>query len=690
MNNKHKKNIVMIIVFVLLILIMAYVVYGVTKNTYNKVLTNEVFQSLENNDVYFFADNKFYTSLKNRLKEKDYNLTSDISLSTTMKDNIFSSLDLSKFNFSYNIEKDNTNDLSYHKMSTKYGGNHLLIVEAINDKKIFAIKSDEIVNRYVGLKKDNLESISSKLLEKDVDLSKEKVLKNFLLDREDINMEKLVDNSTVKPYIDIVKEKVSGKNITKKENVIVTLENDQVSTTEYTISFSSEQLNYILRNFSRQLELDDELISQLTIGNVTKVDTKNTTQNTIFLTKGEENNYNATINIWGENEPIEEQQPIDRQNTVSQENTISTNVDNQNIISQEQNTVINQIDSSEITNSVQIDNATSNQESVNTETSPQTTQENPTEQQQEIQPEEADNFQQLEQQPAQETIDETEEDENTIPEEDNFRTQGFISINEDTRYYGDDDFIIGENYGETFKNIEKLADDLNWISYIITGAKANCNESEMLEYIQNNLNDRIKNANTLNVKLYVAENKAVKINLEFPETHETFDIEIVSKGDKEKYLNLKFLTGEENDITGYSVSLYKKVSDNLNKLKYNINKINKNKINKKIIINIETKGNSNSQKYTNDLDFSISDIDGEFKVNTSNIIDFGAETNIEELNDENCLFIDEISDEELLQTSDAIKDKLLLVLREKNQNLNIIDTANSNTVILSNEDNNNE
>ena len=117
---------------------------------------------------------------------------------------------------------------------------------------------------------------------------------------------------------------------------------------------------------------------------------------------------------------------------------------------------------------------------------------------------------------------------------------------------------------------------------------------------------------------------------------------------------------------------------------------NKNKINKKIIINIETKGNSNSQKYTNDLDFSISDIDGEFKVNTSNIIDFGAETNIEELNDENCLFIDEISDEELLQTSDAIKDKLLLVLREKNQNLNIIDTANSNTVILSNEDNNNE
>ena len=690
----YKKIIITILIFLLVILTLSFVVYGVVKNTYNKALIKEIYDSLANNEISFFAENKFYNSLEEKFKKNDYNISSDISLSTTMKNNMFSDLDLSKFDFNCNVKRSNKEDIIYNKIIAKYSGNNLLTVEFTNDEKNFAIKSDEIVNKYVGLKKDNFEDVSSKILEKDVDFTSVNILKNYLIKREYIDLEKISDESILRPYIEIVKDNIIAKNISKKENVVVTLENDQVSTTEYTITFSSEQLNSILRKFSSQLENDDELISELVVSDVLKVDNtgmtsiQNKSSNSTVEIQAEENNYTATINIWGENVAFDENQSAESQNITAQESSTTENVVTQNTIIQEHNTSVNQVESNTITNATVSDGTTTSEEN---QIENVMSEENVDEQQTEIEQTEENISEQQETQTESEVeVETTLESDNTIPEADNYRTQGFISINEESRYYGDDEFIIGEDYDETLQNIVKLADSLDWKSYIYTGAKANCTESEMLEYLQNILSDRMKNANTAIVKVYVAENRAIKLSLEFPETFETLDIEIVSKGDKEKYLNIKTLVGDDNNTNGNSISIYKKTTENLNKMKFNINKIHQNKINKKIVINIETKGNSDSQKYTNNLDFSVSDSDGEFKVNTQNNINFVTISDIDALNDENCLFMDEIDDEELLLTMDSIKEKLMLVLREKNQNLEIIDTANSNTVILSNNENNNE
>ena len=117
------------------------------------------------------------------------------------------------------------------------------------------------------------------------------------------------------------------------------------------------------------------------------------------------------------------------------------------------------------------------------------------------------------------------------------------------------------------------------------------------------------------------------------------------------------------------------------------NKINKNKISQKTTINLQTKGTLNSKKYTIDSEVSYSDAQGEFKVQLTNSLNFDLTPEIEDLNADNCLFLDTLSNEELQATVDAIKQKTLEVLHEKNRNLNIIDTNNSNLIVQQTEQN---
>ena len=680
-----KKIIIMFIISLVLIAVLSFSVYSFIKNTYDNALKNEVFEGLKNNEIAFFTDNKIYNSILERLSKKNFEINSDIKLSTTMENNMFSELDLSKFSFNYNLKRNNKENISYHRLNTQYGGNGLIIIDAINEKNRFAIKSDEIVNRYVGLEKKNFQEISDKIFEEKIDFSSEKKIKKFIFERENIDLEKLSEYEVWSKYIDIIKSTVTADNISKKENVIVTLENDQSSTIEYTIAFSTEQFNSILRKISNELENDDELINEFIIADSTN--TKNIVRsknNSTVEIKAKENNYNATVNIWGENED----EALNTQNTASsQENQVSNNLSENAVVVNpvETNTVVNEavsnntvneaVDNNEISNTVSdrvlntlventvVENIISDEETIPQPVEQTTQQEN-----------------------TENTVEENRvESDNTVPQEDNFRLQGFISINENTEYVGENDFLIGKNYEETMKNISKVSKNINWVSYLLTGAKVNYTNTQIKDLLLNKLNERTKQSNTLIAKVYIVENKAVKLSLEIPETQEKFDIEIASKGDKEKYLNIKKIKGDENDINGEAISIYKKSSDSLNKLKIKFNKVQNSKINKKIAIDMNTTGNINSQKYTNTINITRTDSDGEFKINLSNKIEFKDDIEIEKINDDNCLFIDKLSDEEFLQTRDAIKEKINMVMGQKNQDLEIIDTANSNTIILSND-----
>lgn len=670
--NKNKKKIIRIaVIFLLILLLITYIGYSYyLKNNGKVALRNEFFDKLKKSDFAFFMEHPVYTKIAEKLNQENYESNSALKIASTMENNMFSQLDLSKFELNHQLVRNQSEKAYFNQLEARYAGNHLLTLSSIENEGQFAVKSDEIVNRYVGMNKKNTQKVVNELWESQVDLSSEKKLKNFLLDRETIDFSKIAKSSSLATYVKILKENIGEGSFSKKENVIVTLDSEQVSTTEYAVELSQKQVSQLWNQLSESLSSDQDFVKELIVSQVQDFEKEETgildysDNENITSVPGEENNFNTSINIWGENTATENNTVANEAiltNNVVENNTITNNTVEQNVV---ENTVV-------ISNSVNVNNTTeepaTNHTVIENNTQEQTVEQVVTPNESEIPVV----------QPANQTA------ENVVQEEENLRTQGFISVNEETGedFSEGENFIVGENYEETVKNIQKLIQNIDWSSYCLSGAKANCSQEELIEIWQGILKKKVEENSGLIIKMYVSDDKMVKLNFEFLQTQESFDFEIVSKTDHEKYLLFTTLTGKEENANGYHISLYKKNDDAVTKTKINMNKIHKNKINQKTNIDLETKGTLNAKRYTTTADVVYSDKDGEFKVTLDHTLSFDVEAEIETLNSDNCLFLDTLSKEELLPTRDVIKQKTMEVLREKNRNLNIIDISNSNSVV---------
>lgn len=696
-SSKSKKIIIISIFLLLIILISLYFVYILfIKNIKNETLKNEFFSSIANNELEFFLSNDIYESIEKRLQDLSYESDFEFEVSTTMENNMISDLDLSKFKFSYDIKNDSLDNRKYFNLDAKYAENDLINFDFVSTNTEFSIKSDEIVNKYVGVNKKNLKTITNKLAETEVDFSNVKKLKDYILERENVNFKNIQQKSLLLGYVDILKENSSAESFSKKDNIVLEIDSEKIDATEYTVNLNKDQFSNILNQFSKKVENDGELISELVVNEFTSfdededednenkeiveyqdndqivnenssneikvMDNDNSAENNEIEVPGEENNFNTSTIIWGENT---------LENVSNTLNTVDSNsTENQNVINT--NSVSNQVTNETVE---ETEETTENTNTLNE----QQVQEEPILENNVESNNQDNNPQDVE------GLTENTVPNNTIIEEDNFRTQGFIEVSDNEQNADEEEeesqFIIGENYEETIKNIDKLSNKIEWYSYLLTGAKVNCSKEELIENLQKILNSKIRENDTLVIKAYVSDKKLVKIVFEIPEVEESFDIQIVSKNDNEKYLYITYLRDQENNSKGYKIIVYKKNADADVKSKIEVDSIRRNKINQKCNIELETKGTVNSKKYVTNGNLLYVNGDGEFKIKFENTLDFDSQIEIEKLNDENCLFIDKLPDENLIQIRDEIKNKIIKVFNQKNKDLNIIDISNNNSII---------
>ncbi len=657
--NGHKKGRkIILIVFLILsmILIMTYCAYGYYKNkVLGEILKKELLSNVIQNDSGFFLENEVYDTITQKMQKEAFEMVSKVRFSTTMEENMLAELDLSKFELISHFAKNDVSQKTSSQLETKYAGNDLLTFFFITTPNQIAIKSDEIVNQYVGISKVNFQNIVNEIYQTQVDISDGQKMKHFICDREWIRFSDLLNGQPFQKYVHLVEQEIVPENISKKENVVIIQNDEQIATTEYTVSLDQNQVKRLLEGISQTVETDEETISKFVVSNVYSAETDGILEytdndNTVEIS-GEENNFNTSLEIWGQN-TANEVQTINTipSNSVSEENNVTNEIQNQTIFepihtntTEENTSTSEEMPSEEIVQPI-----------IEEQTMPETT--------------------------NQET--ETQPNSPPVLEEDNFRTQGFIEVNENTEYASEEDtFVIGDNYEETLKNIANWIEKIDWSSYLLTGAKANCKQEELIEQIQSILAKRIKQNHSLIIKVYVSDAKTLKITFEVPETLEKFDIEILSKGENEKYLKLTSLMGKEEEASGTIYNLYRKKADALDTVQINIQQISKSKISQKLIVRLQTKGTLNTKQYDTDIQVMYSNVKGEFKVELANTLKFDVTPEIEDLNEQNCLFLDTLPKEELLLTSEAIKQKIREVLREKNRNLNIIDVNNSNLVV---------
>lgn len=265
------------------------------------------------------------------------------------------------------------------------------------------------------------------------------------------------------------------------------------------------------------------------------------------------------------------------------------------------------------------------------------------------------------------------------------------------------------------ENIENEEDLAIEILKIIFGKKANITLDDFKNTIDELIN-RIDNleGNGIIFNIYASELGTEKINIILP-NESSFDIELKNKSDSGAYLKVTYLYKGDNNIfaflkensknvysqenpliveeteeidssknSGYSIEINRSNQEASNRVKLTFSFINSEEINKKISLETNLEGNENSKNLKLDNIMIFTTENGETTITSESNIKFKNIEDIENINQENTLFLEDLSQEDYDITVQAIKDKISQVYNEKKEKFNFLDANIGNSVIEQN------
>lgn len=265
---------------------------------------------------------------------------------------------------------------------------------------------------------------------------------------------------------------------------------------------------------------------------------------------------------------------------------------------------------------------------------------------------------------------------------------------------------------ENFENEEDLAIE---ILKILFGKKANITLDDFKNTIDELIN-KIDNleGNGIIFNIYASELGTEKINIILP-NESSFDIELKNKSDSGAYLKVTYLYKGDNNIfaflkensknvysqenpliveeteeidssknSGYSIEINRSNQEASNRVKLTFSFINSEEINKKISLETNLEGNENSKNLKLDNIMIFTTENGETTITSESNIKFKNIEDIENINQENTLFLEDLSQEDYDITVQAIKDKISQVYNEKKEKFNFLDANIGNSVIEQN------
>lgn len=151
---------------------------------------------------------------------------------------------------------------SYAKATIKYKNQDLFNVEYANSNNIYALKSDEIVTAFVGVRNDNLKVLAQKLGITDTSAipnSIEPIDYNEILTITDEEKGHIADT-----YLPVIVEAIPKQNYTKQTNIPVTKDGVSYNTTAYRLDLTSEEVANIGIKILETLKQDSITLNLIT------------------------------------------------------------------------------------------------------------------------------------------------------------------------------------------------------------------------------------------------------------------------------------------------------------------------------------------------------------------------------------------------------------------------------------------
>lgn len=333
--------------------------------------------------------------------------------------------------------------------------------------------------------------------------------------------------------------------------------------------------------------------------------------------------------------------------------------------------------------------------------------------------EEPQNSLQTEENNSQENLNNEENMENdTISESNDGENQNSEENISETNEQNNEEFETTERISldpVSSENIENEEDLAIEILKIIFGKKANITLDDFKNTIDELIN-RIDNleGNGIIFNIYASELGTEKINIILP-NESSFDIEFKNQSDSGAYLKVTYLYKGDNNIfaflkensknvysqenpliveeteeidssknSGYSIEINRSNQEASNRVKLTFSFINSEEINKKISLETNLEGNENSKNLKLDNIMIFTTENGETTITSESNIKFKNIEDIENINQENTLFLEDLSQEDYDITVQAIKDKISQVYNEKKEKFNFLDANIGNSVIEQN------
>lgn len=249
-----KKIIILVIVLIILIGGAAFgIVYLKTDlfKPIDNIFYKYMFQNVEVLKGYKDSE---YLAYDNKLKEMTHTNSGDVTFTTKSNDQ---DEQIKLDNLTVNIEgKSNPGkNKEYQSINMKYSNDDFFELEYIKDQDKYALKSNEIVNKYVAIENNELKDLATKLNIEDIDKIPNKLERIEYGEIFNITPEEI---ETIKStYITTLKNQIPVEKFSKNEKVQLSINNKNIIADSYTLELTSEEVKNVQIKLLEKLKEDD-------------------------------------------------------------------------------------------------------------------------------------------------------------------------------------------------------------------------------------------------------------------------------------------------------------------------------------------------------------------------------------------------------------------------------------------------
>ena len=249
----RKKGIIIGVTIAVIVLVLAITsIFIVLKTDLFKSNKTLFWKYMSNGtEAYKIAQNTQLEDIEKLKLQNPYTIQGQLTASSNDEE---ISETLEKAKISINSQTDKTNNYGYGNFKIEFDEAEMFNLKYSNADDVYAIKSDEIITVYLGIRNENLKVLLQKLGVQDVSAFPDKIeTKNydeiFKFTEEELKHIK-------ETYIEVIEQSIPNDSYSKQTGAVIENAGTKYNTTSYRLDLSADQMANILANILKTLQTD--------------------------------------------------------------------------------------------------------------------------------------------------------------------------------------------------------------------------------------------------------------------------------------------------------------------------------------------------------------------------------------------------------------------------------------------------